>query len=61
MPSAEPRDGPSAMLLSDGTLANHEIIPWASSTSKTCATRLDPGKVLAVPLIHTSLVELLSI
>lgn len=59
-PFKDPREGASAMLLWEGTLANQEIIPAASSTSSSFPTKLSPGNVRAVPLILTSLVELLS-
>ena len=60
MPSIEPRDGPSAMLLKEGTLAYQALTPEESSRARSSATNSDPGEDLARPDMLTSRVALLS-
>ena len=48
MPSMLPREGGSAILLEDGTLANQEFTPAASSRARSFATSKDPGLVRAL-------------
>ena len=60
LPSRLPREGGSAMLLEEGTLANQALVPIESSKESSFATRLEPGSVRARPAILTSLVALLS-
>ena len=60
MPSLEPLDGPSAMLLKEGTLAYQAFTPEESSRARRSATNSDPGDDLARPDMLTSRVALLS-
>ena len=60
MPSLEPLDGPSAILLKGGTLAYQALTPEESSRERSRATNSDPGEDLARPDILTSRVALLS-
>jgi hypothetical protein len=60
MPSDEFLEGGSATLLWEGTLAYQAVTQAASSCDRSAATSEEPGKVLALPLIATSLVPLLS-
>ena len=60
MPIEEFLEGASAILLEDGTRAYHAVRQAASSCLSKAAANAEPGHDLALPLIATSLVPLLS-